>query len=649
MFDLDLQIPDPEELLIRALDNNLDPTILEFDESEVTKAANIVEWLIEPQYLNIRPYPKQLEIAIAFCDDACPNCSDWRWLNNIPVDAPIGEILDRVQLLEFGKCPKCGKNRLDFFEEGKHHFYTELNGVAGQRGGKTALASFLHSYQLHRYLVLPSPSKFFGLLAKSTLMMSFTAVTSTQAEETIWQAFKDVYDPCPWFKEYNEFLARKAKTLGLPFLFTKGESYRFYAHKNLYCSFASPDKRTLRGRTRFSTSIDEIGWFDSSDETRIRANSDETYEALSKSLQTLRSAAYNLRQRGRYDVPTGLMINISSPSSIRDKIMRLLKDSKQKRTAYSFHYATHEMNPYITLESLADELKTSKGKRDYLAIPPLAAGQFIEDQSAVEKCITQTPNWTPLVTYRRKSKPDPINDKDTFIFCELANSPYDKDTPRILTVDAGEFYNAFSMIISRMDPTEGKMVIEFAVEIKPIQKDDESITAVHFPSVFEEFILKVTDSLKFVYVVYDRWQSIDQVHRLRDKKIDAQQYSATWNDHLGFRSRLYGRQIVMPQPEVPLEKLNLDEATALHQYPNAHLLLQCLTVREVGKRVYKPVGDDDDLYRCAVLANTYISYHSEKFKARVSRKKRGRRAVAAGGRNSRRGFRGGSFAPRGGR
>ncbi|MFA5750516.1 MAG: hypothetical protein WC895_04850 [Candidatus Shapirobacteria bacterium] len=632
LIETELHIPDPEELFKRALENNLDPTILNFDETHIKRARNVVEWLIEPEFLNVKPYPRQLQIAIHLCEDACPDCSDWRWLQEVPVDCPIEEILDRSTFLQFGKCPKCGKNRLDFYEDGRFHFYEELNGVAGQRSGKTALAAFLFTYSLHRFLSLPSPSRFFELLENSSLMMTFTAVTSSQAEETIWKAFKDVYTAAPWYKEYNHFLKLQAEKLGIQFLQTQGETYVFYAHKNLYVSFASPDKRTLRGRTRFGASVDEIGWFDSSDETKIRANSDETYEALSKSLRTIRSAAWNLRQRGYYDVPTAWMINISSPSSVRDKIMRLVKESKTKRTALSFHYATHEMNPSISLESLADELKTAKGKRDYLAIPPLAAGQFIEDRNSVERCITSVADWQPLVTFRRKSKPDPLNEKDTFIFCELAGCPHDKSTPRILTVDAGEYYNSFSMIVSRYDVLEGKMVIETAVEIKPIQNSEDSITAVHFPSIFDEFIVKVAEALKLVYVVYDRWQSTDQVQRLRDKKIDAVKYSATWNDHLGFRSKLYGRQIVLPKPELPLENLNLDEVQSLHQYPNAHLIIQCLTVREVGKRVYKPIGDDDDLYRCAVLADAFITYHSDKFKVVSMPKKSGRRVIASFGR-----------------
>lgn len=631
-LNLDLNIPNPEELLSTALQNNLDSAILEFDESHIPQAQNVAEWLLEPQFSGVsRPYPRQLQIAILFCEDACPDCSDWNWLQyDVPVDCALGEIRDRTTLLLNGVCPKCHKNKLDFYNEKKFHFYEELNGLAGQRGGKTALASFLWTYQTHRFLRLPNPARYFGLLQKAALQITFTAVTSTQADETIWQAYKDVFDPSPWFKNYNQFLKLQADKLGVPFIYSAGDTYRYYAHKNIFISYASPDKRTLRGRTRIGASIDEIGWFDSGDETKVRANSDETYEALVKSLQTIRSGAYNLRQRGFFNVPTAWMINISSPSHARDKIMRLIKESKTTRTHYAFHYATHEMNPTLTLESLGDKINSVKGKRDYLAIPPLAHGQFIEDRIAVERCIP-VGEWEPLLKARRKSKMDSINNADTLIYAELAKCPHDKATPRILTVDAGEYYNAFSMAICRYDVLESKMIVEFAIEIKPLQRDEASMTAVHFPSVFEDFILPVSEALDLKYVVYDRWQSTDQVQRLRDRKVEAEQYTATWNDHLGFRSRLYGRQIVLPQPEIPLEKLNIEDVEILSQYPHAHLIIQCLTVREIGKKVVKPIGDDDDLYRCVLLADAYINYYRDKFITTKVGKRKGRKAAIAGG------------------
>ena len=124
---------DPEDLLDQIIERNIDPTIFnDLNEGDIPKAKNCVEFFINRKFHNSSPFPRQLQIALELFEEACPDCSDPKLLHNM-YDQDLGEILDRIQLLHFGVCPKCKKSKWDFYNEGKIHFKHTLKGCAGQR------------------------------------------------------------------------------------------------------------------------------------------------------------------------------------------------------------------------------------------------------------------------------------------------------------------------------------------------------------------------------------------------------------------------------------------------------------------------------------------------------------------------------------
>ena len=247
------------------------------------------------------------------------------------------------------------------------------------------------AYHLHRYLVIPDPIRFFGLLPSSQLYMSMTAVSAMQAEALLWVPFKEYVDEAPWFKEYHTLLNDTGERLGIE-LMHRPKTFLVYKHKRIACMYEAPNKRRLRGKTRFFTAIDEIGWMEA-DATKqsVTLSADEISAALDNSLRTLRSKAEKKRLAGLWNCPDGIACNISSPSAKDDKIMRNVRSARTNKRIYAYHYPTWEANPEISRESLQPEYDKSRmvAERDFGAIPPLANDPFIDNPNCIDLMIVE--------------------------------------------------------------------------------------------------------------------------------------------------------------------------------------------------------------------------------------------------------------------
>lgn len=614
---------DPAKLADDAVQANLDPSIFDrISDGDVRKPHNIVEWIRGRTFLNVTPFPKQIEICTNFLAQFCPDCTDPKLLrqdeqhNNmlltIEVDYPLTEVYDRVELLVDGVCLKCKKDQNYFVNKGKLTRYLNLNGCAGMRSSKTVIVGgLLTTYQLVRYLALKSPSKFFGVLENQTLHSTFVAITAGQAKDTLWQAFKDRIDASPWFKEYHAHLDDEAKRLGKDRFYDYKETFLSYDHKQLVCSYCGPDIRTIRGRTRFNSGMDEKGWFDVSAETssanaKVRMNAHETHTALVKSLRTIRSHSMRLRESGISDPPDALNCDVSSPSSLNDAIMVGLREANEDPTIYAFHYSTWEMNPDIPLSSLRDEMnKPREFERDYAATPPLGANQFIDNQPAVEKACAVA--RLPSITWSKKYHTDDFGQKTVYLEVKVVQR--DKTRPKILTVDTGLSNNSFAITLWSFDRDDRKPVCDVAIECAPEEIKGERIL-VNFPMMFDHAMVPLVKGNRIIMAAFDRWNSIEAVQRLRrDHKIEAMQYALKWADFQAIRSRIMDSNLVLPPMEIPFEKVRASDRRfedIVRSVPGTHLALQILTVREGGRKVLKPINGTDDLFRCLCLAVRFI-------------------------------------------
>jgi len=618
---------DPGDLVDRLMASNLDASFVEVDEfNDLPRAANVVEWILDPRFSNAdpEPFPKTLEVLVSLFEDFCPSCSDKDLVRlesiqtkdvfgsvraatrhdvRFPTDIAVGELLDRVQTLEFGVCPKCGTTRQELQRRGLFHNPQELVIVAGQRSTKTTTAAYAWSYLLHRFLCIPNPARRYGLPRGQFFETFFTAITAEQAYKTLWKQAEMVYDNAPWFAQCARLLTQKGKEKGVQY-YRRGTTFIAFPGKNIACYYGPPEGHSQRGRTRILGAVSEWGWFARGNvdgkKVTVTANADDIYSALSRSLFTVRAGCDTLRNEGWFDAPNALMLNEGSPYSIQDKGMRLLRGLEHNPKAVVRHYSTFEFNPKVKPEHAEVPLDSEEGRRDYLAIPPMASGAFIEDPKAVYAAIDiQRPQG---ISYRIDQVVDKVPGTENltaYVCAKLLMMPPDKYTPRVIGVDAGENYSSFAVVMIHVDK-DLRTIVDGAIEVIP-----DGDRPVHFPTMLDDVLLRgLGEHLNIRYIVWDRWQSIEASQRARLQGINAQRYSLKMRDFEDFKGRFLSGRVRLPAPEADLKKVAEQDPKRFEPFPVARLCVQTMTVRRVGQKLEKPLNGKDDLFRALVLADT---------------------------------------------
>jgi hypothetical protein len=621
------EVLDPTPLLLEAIDSGLEAGYAEIDDREIPRAPNALTWFLSPKFLNIKPFPKQIEDAIHVFTAACYFCSDTEYLVDIPVDEKLGNIRDRITLMRYGVCPKCGRKAMDMRKEwclepantfgGRIKVIppNDIVALEGQRSGKSTKTAMYSTWVLHQFLTLPNPSKFFGLLENvGALHSTFVSVTAEQAWENLWQPFSDFVDSSPWFRKYHKWLDEQGKSMGIE-LWNKPDTYLWYGHKRLGLSFAPADQRTLRGRTRFLACVDEIGWFGASKDrtgtSRVRADGDGTVRALDRSLTTIRNSSRKKRRRGMW-CPDGYLFTISSPSSATDPIMRRYKKADNSPRMFYVKRETWNANPDVTEENLREQEGDSSERDfqcDFACNPPFSDDPWWDNLEMLQGiCHTKEQRlWmggTQMVN-------DPTSRRSRYITYKITDINMDRHTPRILTFDTGEKACSFSWCIARFDKKLDTIFVEDVGEVAPAPGQK-----IHFgeDGMWGCLIKRLLENFRFLHVVWDRWESSRYVADIRTKyKIRADQYSATPKDGKGLRSDMLNSKIIFPKPECSISDLEIGNNVELARRPRAHLMLQCMTARNGNYLPLKPQGGNDDTLRTVVLARTYIRDNQDEY------------------------------------
>jgi hypothetical protein len=597
----------PDEIIKGIVATDFDLSQFEqIDDSEFPSPPNFYENITGRDFANATLLQWQIEAGMHLFSDYCPQCSNPEYLTEL-FDEPIPEILDNVQMLQHGVCPKCKKNRLELFSVGEFtnsrpSLKSEFVGNCGQRSGKSKFVVSACYHQLKRWLKLPDPLGYYGLPRMEAVLGTFAAMSAEQAEENLWLPFKGLFDNSPWFAKYNKFLKEKEKTLSTRLCDIK-DTFIYYHHKRILCSFTGSEARKKRGRTRLWGVMDEIAHMNSDAVTsgakKKIMDADGNYTALSNSLETIKNKAVKKFEQGNYDTPFSIMYNASSPFHVQDKIMRLTKTGPDNPWFVVIHRATWELNPDYTEKGL----RSSKGgvsevefMRDWGAIPPYSDSPFIGEPRTLERlCAT----YPPVMGATKELYKDPLG--DTFFFLRGKPLRTDKITPRLLALDNGHSQNAFAAVLFHYDSAGKKPIVDFAVSVAP---DPVSKTNIHFPAMFENFIMPIIKSFRIMHVFYDRWQSLEQIQKLRDLKVNAQAHQMSFDkDLLPFRQQLLSGNCVLPACEIPVEKIkeSNNPLVDLQDKPVSTLIWQTLTVRQVGKKLLKPLEGDDDLFRAFAL------------------------------------------------
>lgn len=589
----------PAELINEFRRSGLDPSLFEkVDERHLRQAKNFLDWVVSPHFLSSMILPKQISIGAQLFAEYCPRCSTEGYVIDMPYDATIGDIKNNVTFLEFGKCPTCSATRHELITNGELQEHNELVGCQGQRSGKSKGVGLIATYILHRFLCIPNPLRHYKQPAGEMLTGTFSALSADQAERNLWESFMGFIDSSPWFNNYHAFLREEGKRLKTELL-TKRKSFIMYNHKKIVFQFTGSHAKMLRGATRIFASIDELGWFiaDEGKKDLQIMNADEVYNSLANSLATMRMKYKQIFNEKNYNSPPIIMANISSPSSAKDKIMSLIKDAKYNSKILAIHQPTWKCNPDYTYKGLREEyahMSDTDFMRDFGAEPPIESSPFLDDPSYIDRIA--------VLEHEPKFEVEIVRDRDgmgdKFISGKLNILSADKLTPRLISLDLGHTKNGLSMVVFSLGP-DSKLRVDMIFGLQP--EKGRNINIAHF---FENVTIPLIQNFYVPHVFFDRWQSLDQVSRLRDLKVDANQYSLKYREMEEIKGVVQNKGVVLPtMPENMQFYIDkwIENDLTFEDSPTANLGIQLLTVRDLGHRMAKPLQGDDDIFRAFCL------------------------------------------------
>lgn len=484
------------------------------------------------------------------------------------------------------------------------NLYT-ADSFINHNSGKSKLVAMLATYINHRYLKLASPMRTFNQSSGDMFLGTFSGLTMDQCNRNLWSPFRAFMDASPWFQKYHRFLKDQEKKLGVE-LYHDLQNSITYIHKNLHWYSTGSEARKMRGDTRIFAAIDELGWMNSdeskSDQTFM--NADAVYTALVNSLTTIRTKYNNVFSADNYDLPPPIMANVSSPSSAKDKIMRLTKDASRNTRILAFNAPTWEMNPDFNYEDLREEFAHYDDltfNRDFGAEPPLAANPFLSEPKLVDKIATgEEFKGFDVTLFTAKDNFD-----DTFKSARMNLKRGDKVIPRMATFDLGYRKNGLSICVFSLTP-ESKPKLDFAIAITP---DPKLKIRVNVVDVFESFTMPLVTNFNIKHAFFDRWQSLDQIERLKILEVDAQMHSLTYKEMESVRGSIITQSVTIPRMEKPMTEYAKEyvDDKFVSQEGSAQLGIQLLTVRDMGHKMIKPLLGDDDIFRAFCLGVVKLS------------------------------------------
>lgn len=399
---------------------------------------------------------------------------------------------------------------------------------------------------------------------------------------------------------YHTMLTEYEQKYGDGALFKMKDTFVIYRHRSLYVYPAAPDIRSLRGRTRAFGGIDELGWIPTGGDANknVKLNADGIYKAMERSLLTVRASASKHFRRGQPDVPSGFFINISSPSSPRDKIMSLVNEAQLSEHVYGINKPTWEMNPHIGREDLAPEFEKDHvaAMRDYGAQPPLTGSPYINNPDIIVDCIGKNKNGLKLEHHTvRSSKRDVYE-----IYSSVERMAY-RGKPSILAIDAGVVNNSFAFALGYLSK-DSSPVIAMVGEIIP-----HAGMRINYSMAYRRFLSPIIEGCNVKLLAADRWNSLKILSDAEAEfDIQTRQHSLKYKEIMMLKSYMEEGLITFPKPSTDdIDKiLKFEHAKyplCFRDKPVDHLIVQLLTVQDTGSAVIKGDNLTDDIARAVML------------------------------------------------
>lgn len=632
-----LVVNDDEFDIVKIMADSVDPDTgllrdLRIDDRDLASAKNFYDFSLVMLKEDMKPpWMMQMWTGVMMFGEVCPCCSDKRWLNlewlieNVDRATPSKEIKQGMKLLRHGVCPKCKRTKGDLYMNHGLRNYTELVNCLGQRSGKSSSAAFYTAYLLHRWLKFPRLADMSPSMQKSTELTGTVVGLTASRATTIWTPFTNIINDSQWFKDYDDMLMHFSKQYGIELVRKRSEYFKYF-NKGIKFYFTGPRGETLRGDTRVVALIDELGLFplpqaDDDEAVDKRANADEAHKSLSNSLATVQAAQTLLLKQG-LNCPPALMMGVSSPMSIRDKMMRRLADAKTdegQKYILGVRLPTWKINPALERTSaviaLAYATNHEKAERDWGANPPIISDTYMKASQIQPVIFSQKMSHTLKYCY----------DQPGYIYGTVDRA-YSPKYPSVVCLDAGLSNNSFSLVGAHFDTVQQKVVVTTIIEI--MTHDNRKVD---FNKVYLNVILPIMKDLNCVVLLADQWQSEDILSRAKQDMGTAniggkivprcvtKKFSPRRANFDSLVAMIENLSMVMPflsaEDYKDVCESQIDYKT-LNGKPVKHLLLQMLTVTDggVGRCPEKGSGFTDDIFRALVLVGLI---HHEKIMERL--------------------------------
>jgi hypothetical protein len=564
------------------------------------------------------PWAKQMLVGLLLNGEICTACTKQKYLDptNIPKAFNSMEFPKLVTLLEHGVCPKCGRHKWDLIKNHGMRNYMELVNVWGQRSGKSSSAfGGFSPYIAHQYMKFPNLPTLApqSMQASTELTMSFVSLTTGKAIGVMWIPFKKHIEASRWWKEYFKILDDSKEKYGVE-LYRNSTMYMKFHHKNMHFYPTGPRSSVLRGDTRIGAGLDELGLFplpqgDQEEDTESeRANADEAHKSLMNSLLTVQGIRLKLLKQGYSSVPGAFLMSVSSPFSLRDKVMRLLRHSRTpegSQTILGTNFATWDINPDFDRDHpaivAAYAANAEKAERDYGANPPAVHSRYLQPSGFVKA----------FMNGQNSHNFEYCFDQPGLIYGKIQKIRTFR-WPSVVSIDAGQVDNSFTITGMHYDFDLNKSVVSTILECMP-----QEGRRVNFNMLYLYVILPLLKDLNAVALLADQWQSIDILNRAQDDmgknplgkpRCKAVKHSPTYKDFAAVRAMLAAGNVLLPTVNEVDAKHILEGGVASYKQemvnkPVQHLMLQMSTVKDVGEQRCPTKGDDmtDDIFRAFAL------------------------------------------------
>lgn len=346
-------------------------------------------------------------------------------------------------------------------------------------------------------------------------------------------------------------------------------------------------------------SIDELGWFPNGVEAikLVKLNADEVYKALSNSLRTVRAAANLLVEKGFDNIPTAYFINLSSPASIRDKIMELVRKSQDSAKIFGIQLPTWDANPTMPRSMFDEEFNRDPvgAMRDFGAQPPISNSPLLSNLDSIEGCASKKGQNPIRIKYETKKGKNGASTR----FAKIAKLQ-DGAPPSVLAIDAGYSNNSFACSIGHLIDNK-RVKLDLMVEVQPLPG-----IPLNYTLIFKHLLTPLIQRRNVRIIAADRWNSIKLLQDA-EEEFDVKHviYSLKYRDMVMFKDYFESGQLRYPKPEWTTDQItgyNQSEyPQTFKNHPVEHFVLQCITVQDTGATVTKGDRLTDDLVRSSML------------------------------------------------